>query len=70
MLLAATIDELTEVLVVSYKNASLTCGPAENILIIRLKHRLGHCEHIVPHAAQVLYDRDARRLINDEPHAG
>ncbi len=69
MFVAATIDELPEVLVVSYDYASLAYGPAKKILIVRLRHSLSHREDIMPHATKVFYDRYARGLINDEPHA-
>lgn len=69
MFVAATIDELPEVLVISYDYASIAYGPAKNILIVRLRHSLSHCEDIMPHATKVFYHRYARGLINDEPHA-
>lgn len=68
MRLAATKDEVAEILIVSYEDSSFAHSPGQDVRIVGLRYCLSNGKHVVTGAAQVFDNRYTGRLIHDEVH--
>ncbi len=70
MCLATAKGELSEILVVGHDQPTVAGRLRQNRGVRSLRHCFGHGEHIMATRTQVSYNGRARRLIDQDAHAG